>query len=88
MHYQALLNALRDGRVAGAGIDVFWQEPFDPEDPLLQFNVIPTPHIGGSTERSLVGIGRAVAANIEMLRSGELPSNCANPEARGDRQNS
>ena len=79
--YDALLAALRDGRVAGAGIDVFWNEPFDPDDPLLKENVIPTPHVGGSTERSLVGIGRAVAANIEQLRRGEIPSGCANPEA-------
>ena len=86
--YHALLNALRDGRVAGAGIDVFWREPFDPEDPLLKLNVIPTPHIGGSTERSLTGIGQAVASNIEMLKRGELPSNCANPEAYGSRQRS
>ena len=79
---------LAQGRVAGAGIDVFWREPFDPEDPLLKLNVIPTPHIGGSTERSLTGIGQAVASNIEMLKRGELPSNCANPEAYGSRQRS
>ena len=79
--YDALLAALRDGRVAGAGIDVFWREPFDPDDPLLEENVIATPHVGGSTERSLVGIGRAVAANIEQLRRGEIPSGCANLEA-------
>lgn len=81
INYDALLAALRDGRVAGAGIDVFWNEPFDPDDPLLKENVIPTPHVGGSTERSLLGIGRAVAANIEQLRRGDIPSGCANPEA-------
>jgi phosphoglycerate dehydrogenase-like enzyme len=78
--YDALRVALRDGRVAGAGLDVFWQEPFDPEDPLLKENVIATPHIGGATERSLTGIGEAVAANIERVRRGELPICCANPQ--------
>lgn len=78
--YHALLAALRDGTVAGAGLDVFWQEPFDPEDPLLNENVIATPHIGGATETSLTGIGQAVAANIERVRRGEIPLCCANPE--------
>ena len=80
--YEALLAALREGNIAGAGLDVFWREPFDPADPLLQENVIATPHIGGATERSLSGIGRAVAENIERLRGGEIPVCCVNPEAR------
>ena len=79
--YQALLAALRDGRVAGAGLDVFWQEPFNPQDPLLQENVIATPHIGGATERSLRGIGQAVADNVNALRIGRMPAWCVNPQA-------
>ena len=79
--YDALLAALREGRVAGAGLDVFWQEPFDPDDPLLNENVIATPHVGGATERSLTGIGKAVAANIDCVRRGEFPPCCINPEA-------
>lgn len=78
--YTALRNALKDGRVAGAGLDVFWQEPFDPSDPIMEENVIPTPHIGGGTERSLRGIGEAVGANIDRLKRGEMPISCANPE--------
>ena len=79
--YAALLAALRSGRVRGAGLDVFWQEPFDPNDPLLNENVIATPHVGGATERSLLGIGQAVAANIERMRRGEIPLCCVNPAA-------
>ncbi|MGR8920351.1 MAG: 2-hydroxyacid dehydrogenase [Gammaproteobacteria bacterium] len=79
--YDALVGALDSGRLAGAGLDVFWHEPFDPQDPLFGYNVIATPHIGGSTVRSFNGIGAAVAANLERLRRGELPLNCANPEA-------
>jgi phosphoglycerate dehydrogenase-like enzyme len=83
--YDALLAALRDGRVAGAGLDVFWHEPFDPDDDLLKQNVIATPHIGGATERSLFGIGQAVAANVERVRRGEFPVCWANPLAGGGR---
>ena len=78
--YTALRNALKEGRVAGAGLDVFWQEPFDPNDPIMEENIIPTPHIGGGTERSLRGIGEAVGANIERLKRGEIPTSCVNPE--------
>ena len=83
--YAALLAALRSGQIAGAGLDVVWQEPFDPDDPLLQENVIATPHIGGVTAPSLHGIGRAVIANIEAARAGKLPACCVNPEARAHR---
>lgn len=79
--YTALRAALEDGHLAGAGLDVFWQEPFDPADPLLECRVIATPHIGGVTARSLQGIGAAVAANIDRLRRGEKLESCANPEA-------
>lgn len=77
--YEALLEALRSGQVAGAGLDVFWEEPFAPDDPLLAENVIATPHVAGVTHRSFRGIGEAVAANVERVRRGELPVDCANP---------
>ncbi len=80
IEYDALLAALREGRIAGAGLDVFWQEPFDPQDALLEQNVIGTPHIGGATGRSLVGIGTIVAQNVEAVRNGNMPAHCANPE--------
>ena len=81
IEYDALLSALQEGRIAGAGLDVFWQEPFDPQDVLLEQNVIGTPHIGGATARSLVGIGAIVARNIDALRAGHMPDHCVNPEA-------
>ncbi len=83
--YDALLAALKDGRIAGAGLDVFWQEPFDPADPIFSYNVVATPHIGGATDLSLQGIAKKVAENINRLRRGEMPVSCANPEvqARG-----
>jgi len=82
--YEALKKALQEGKIAGAGLDVFWNEPFDPNDPIFGQNVIATPHIGGSTTRSLLGIGRAVALNIDRCRRGELPTDCANPSTIDD----
>ncbi|HEX4881262.1 MAG TPA: 2-hydroxyacid dehydrogenase [Porticoccaceae bacterium] len=78
--YDALLAALREQRIAGAGLDVFWQEPIDPQDPLLGYNVIGTPHVGGATDLSLRGIARKVAANVERVRRGELPEDCVNAQ--------
>ncbi|MFT4560998.1 MAG: phosphoglycerate dehydrogenase-like enzyme [Gammaproteobacteria bacterium] len=79
--YDALLAALREGHVAGAGLDVFWSEPFNPNDGLLNENVIATPHVGGNTARSLLGIGQAVAENVERIRRGEPPLCWVNPGA-------
>jgi phosphoglycerate dehydrogenase-like enzyme len=69
--YDALLAALRDGTIAGAGLEVFWDEPVDPADPLLAENVTLTPHTGGSTTHSNLKIVEGVAANIERLRRGQ-----------------
>jgi phosphoglycerate dehydrogenase-like enzyme len=69
--YDALLAALRDGTLAGAGLEVFWDEPVDPEDPLLRHNVTLTPHTGGSTTYSNRRVIEGVVANIERLRRGE-----------------
>jgi phosphoglycerate dehydrogenase-like enzyme len=75
---EALLAALASGRLAGAGLDVFWEEPPDPLDPLFSLEVVATPHIGGATDRSLREITRAVAANVDRLRRGEPLRNCVN----------
>ena len=77
---EAIVAALESGQVGGAALDVFWSEPFDPDDRLLEHNVIATPHIAGVTDTSFAGIGAAVAANIERIREGAKPENCANPE--------
>ncbi len=75
--YDALLEGLREGRIAGAGLDVFWSEPPDPEDPLFRHNVVASPHIGGATDYSFGQIARAVADNIERLRQGKPLRNVA-----------
>ena len=82
LDYDAFLAALKDGRIAGAGLDVFWQEPFDPTDPIFSYNVIATPHFGGATDLSLGGIGKRVAENVKRVRHGQAPLNCVNNRKR------
>jgi phosphoglycerate dehydrogenase-like enzyme len=76
--YAAAIAALSSGRLRGAGLDVFWQEPIAPDDPLLALpNVIATAHVAGVTDRSYAGITDAVVDNIERLRRGEPPAHRA-----------
>jgi phosphoglycerate dehydrogenase-like enzyme len=68
----ALYDNLVRGHLAGAGLDVFRQEPVPIDDPLLTLpNVIATPHIAGVTEESFNAIADVVAGNIERLRRGQ-----------------
>jgi D-3-phosphoglycerate dehydrogenase len=61
----ALLRALDDGRVAGAAVDVFEQEPPGADHPLVRHeNVICTPHLGASTEQAQVNVAIAVAEQV------------------------
>lgn len=79
---QALLAALSEGRLAGAALDVFEQEPLAPESPLLASErVLATPHIAGVTDVSYEGIAARVAENVHLVLSGRQPRHCANPEA-------
>jgi phosphoglycerate dehydrogenase-like enzyme len=71
LDYDALHEALREDRIAGAGLDVYWDEPVDPSDPILAYNVVATPHIGGVTTSAYDAMGDEVVANIERLRRGE-----------------
>jgi phosphoglycerate dehydrogenase-like enzyme len=79
---QAMLRALQEGRLIGAGLDVFEQEPLDPASPLLgRADVIATSHIAGVTDVSYRGIARGVVANIVRILAGQPPFNCVNWDA-------
>ena len=74
---EALLAALRDGRVAGAALDVFSEEPYS--GPLLELdNVVVTPHLAASTEEAQDRAGVIVAQQVVAALEGELVTNAVN----------
>lgn len=78
---EALIGALRDGRVGGAALDVFATQPLPPDHPYFGFdNVIVTPHMAGITEESMIRMGTGAAAEVVRILAGEMPVNLRNPE--------
>ncbi|MFQ5710276.1 MAG: hydroxyacid dehydrogenase [Candidatus Geothermarchaeales archaeon] len=79
----SLYEALREGVIAGAALDVLEEEPPSHGNPLLQLeNVVVTPHIGGNTWESLRNIAKIAAEDITRALRGETPKNLLNPEVR------
>jgi phosphoglycerate dehydrogenase-like enzyme len=78
----ALIDALREGRLAGAGLDVFEQEPPDPANPLLVMdNVIPTAHCLCWTDSFVDAVARDAISGIIDALQGRLPEFVVNLEA-------
>ena len=77
----ALVEALRDKRIAGAGLDVWAREPPPPDHPLLQFdNVLASPHTAGVTREARANMGRIAAEQILGALDGKRPPRIINPE--------
>ncbi len=79
---KALYHALKNGIIAGAGIDPFVVEPAGPNEPLFELdNIIVSPHSAGVTTESLFRMGAAAAQNILDRFDGRLnPENVINKE--------
>jgi D-3-phosphoglycerate dehydrogenase len=78
----ALIEALRARRIAGAGLDVFGQEPVDPANPLLAMdNVIVTPHALCWTDECFHAIACAGLQSVVDFSLGKRPAHVVNPQA-------
>ncbi len=78
---QALIEALRAGKLAGAGLDVLEQEPPAPDNPLLSMpNVTVTPHVAAYSNESTIARRRRHGQEIAAVLTGKRPRNCFNRE--------
>ncbi|MEN2974476.1 MAG: glyoxylate reductase [Candidatus Caldarchaeales archaeon] len=78
---KALVKALREGWIAGAGLDVFEEEPLPYNSPLIELpNVVLTPHIGSATIDTRNKMAAYAADGIIRVLRGELPDNLYNKE--------
>lgn len=74
-----LIMALKSAQIAGAGIDVFENEPLDPHNELLTIkNVVLTPHVAWYTEDSIVNLHQEVIDEVIRVLHGNLPQNAVN----------
>jgi D-3-phosphoglycerate dehydrogenase len=77
----ALLRALREGWIAGAGIDVFEPERLPADHPLLaQPNLVATPHVAFYSEESVHDLEVLAAENVAAVLNGRRPAHLVNPE--------
>lgn len=77
---QALVRALKDKRIAGAGLDVYEHEPRPHPELLAMQNVVFTPHTGSAVRELREAMANVVVDNILALAEGRRPPNCWNPE--------
>ena len=78
---KALVEALKNNKINGAGLDVFSSEPINNSNPILEFkNVITTPHIAGLTGEAFFAMSKMVADGVSAVLSGERWPYVANKE--------
>jgi len=76
----ALVHALESAKIAGAGLDVFEQEPFI-HSGLKRPNVVLAPHLGSASNETRAKMALVAAQNVVALFQGQRPPNMLNPEA-------
>ncbi|CAB50351.1 glyoxylate reductase [Pyrococcus abyssi] len=77
---KALIKALKEGWIAGAGLDVYEEEPYYNEELFSLDNVVLTPHIGSATFGAREGMAKLVAENLIAFKRGEVPPTLVNRE--------
>ena len=78
---RALIEALQDGRIAGAGLDVYEKEPVDLANPLLKMeNVVVLPHVGSATEATRTAMLDLAVDNVLAVLQDKPPLTPVNPE--------
>ena len=77
---EALVRALKEGWIAGAGLDVYEEEPYYNEELFSLNNVVLAPHIGSATFGAREGMAELVARNLIAFKSGEVPPTLVNRE--------
>jgi D-3-phosphoglycerate dehydrogenase len=83
---EALFDVLASKRLAGAALDVFWDEPeIDPRWFSLD-NVLLTPHLGGAADDVKIHQSAMIVADLQSLQAGGVPARLANPEVVSGKQ--
>lgn len=80
---KAMIRALQEGKIAGAGLDVLENEPIEPDNPLLKMdNVIINPHAAWYSEESQLELKQKVAQNVADVLSGYYPTYLFNRDVK------
>lgn len=78
---KAMIRALDEGRIAGAGLDVFEQEPLPKNNPLRgRENVVMSPHVASNTVEGFRETQDDILVSIGQFLKGEIPKKCLNPD--------
>jgi glyoxylate reductase len=80
----ALTQALKEGRIAGVGLDVYEHEPKVTPALVGMANVVLTPHLGSAVFELREGMAHVVVDNAIAIIEGRRPPNCLNPEVYSD----
>jgi len=81
VNQQALYEALKKKRIAGAGLDVYQKEPIASDDPLLKLsNLVLTPHVGSGTVETRLAMALTAVEDVIRVLKGKDPINVVNRE--------